>query len=177
MNKDYRIIEKPGKDEYLANEPPYIDLLPKDGLLLQHMEENFLSTKSLVYSLPEEKLQFRYAPGKWNIREILVHIIDMERIYAYRALRYARNDKTELPGFDHLHFIFYSGADRCSLDNIFDEYEAVRLSTIALFNGLEDEAFLRKGIANKNEASVRALAYHIAGHELHHVNIIRKYYL
>jgi uncharacterized damage-inducible protein DinB len=177
MNKHYRTIEKLGKDEYLANEPPYIDLLPEDGLLLQHLEKNFLSTKSLIYSLPEEKLQFRYAPGKWNIREILVHIVDMERIYAYRALRYARNDKTELPGFDHLHFIFYSGTDRRSLDNIFDEYEAVRRSTIALFNGLEDEALLRKGITNKNEASVRALAYHIAGHELHHVNIIRKYYL
>ncbi len=177
MNIHYRFIEKPGKDEYLVNEPPYIDLLPDDGLLLQHMEENFLSTKSLVYSLPEEKLQFRYAPGKWNIREILVHIIDMERIYAYRALRFARNDKTELHGFDHLAFVFYSGTDRRSLDNIFDEYEAVRSSTIALFNGLEDEALFRKGITNKNEASVRALAYHIAGHELHHVNVIRKYYL
>src|SRR6266700_6120470 len=104
MNKHYRIIEKPGKDEYLTNEPPYIDLLPEDGLLLQHMEENFLLTRSLVYSLPEEKLQFRYAPGKWNIREILVHIVDDERIFAYRALRFARNDKTVLPGFDHLEF-------------------------------------------------------------------------
>src|SRR6266536_546324 len=177
MDNHYRFIEKPGKDEYLVNEPPYINLLPEDGLLLQHMEENFLSTKSLVYSLTEEKLQFRYAPGKWNIREILVHVIDMERIYAYRALRFARNDKTELHGFNHLDFIFYSGADRRSLDNIFDEYEAVRRSTITLFNGLQDEALLRKGITNKNEASVRALAYHIAGHELHHVNVIKKYYL
>ncbi len=109
--------------------------------------------------------------------EILVHIIDMERIYAYRALSFARNDKTELHGFNHLDFIIYSGADRRSLDNIFDEYEAVRRSTITLFNGLQDEALLRKGITNKNEASVRALAYHIAGHELHHVNVIKKYYL
>ncbi len=125
MDNHYRFIEKPGKDEYLVNEPPYINLLPEDGLLLQ----------------------------------------------------LARNDKTELHGFNHLDFIFYSGADRRSLDNIFDEYEAVRRSTITLFNGLQDEALLRKGITNKNEASVRALAYHIAGHELHHVNVIKKYYL
>jgi uncharacterized damage-inducible protein DinB len=177
MNRHYRIIERPGEDEYLTNEPPYVDLLPADGLLLQHMEENFQLTKSLIVSLPEEKLQFRYAPGKWNIREILVHIIDDERIFAYRALRFARNDKTILPGFDHLAFNLYSGADRRSLENIFDEYEAVRQATITLFNGLDDEALLRRGMAHKNEASVRALAYHIAGHELHHVNLIRKYYL
>src|SRR5882724_9566236 len=144
---NYRIIDKPGRDEYLTNEPPYIDLLPADGLLLQHMEENCQSTKLLVCSLPEEKLQFRYAPGKWNIREILVHIIDGERIFSYRALRFARNDKTILPGFNHIEFNIYSGADRRSLENIFDEYKAVRHSTITLFNGLDDEALIRKGTA------------------------------
>jgi uncharacterized damage-inducible protein DinB len=177
MSEHYRIIKKPGKEEYLAHEPPYAELLPADGLLLQHMENNFHSTKSLVYSLPEEKLQYHYAPGKWNIREILVHIIDMERIYGYRILRFARNDKTELPGFNHLDFLFYSGAGSRSLDNIFDEYEAVRRSTIALLNGLDDEALLRKGTVNKNPATVRALAYHIAGHELHHLDIIKERYL
>lgn len=177
MNKHYRRIEKPSGEEYLANEPPFADLLPADGLLLNHMEENFLSVKSLIYSLPKEKLQFRYAAGKWSIKEVLVHIIDMERIYGYRMLRFARNDKTILPGFNHLDYITYSGADRRDLDGIFDEYEAVRYSTIGLLNGLDDEALLRRSIMNTKPVSVRALAYQIAGHELHHVDIIRGRYL
>ncbi|HWK08332.1 MAG TPA: DinB family protein [Puia sp.] len=177
MNQPYRLIARPGIDEYLTDEPPYPDLLPADDLLLQHMEENFLSTRSLIIDLPEEKLSFRYAPGKWTIREMLMHLIDTERIMTYRALRFARNDSTELPGFDHLKFVGNSGADHRSPENMLDEFQAVRFSTIALFNGLDEEALLRKGRINKNSASVRGLAYHIAGHELHHRNLIHKYYI
>jgi hypothetical protein len=129
MSQHYRNIEKPAAEEYLTNEPPYIDLLPADGRLLQHMEDNFLSTKHLLSPLSEEQLQYRYAPGKWNIREVLMHIIDDERIFSYRALRFARNDKLTLPGFDHLRFVEYSGVNSRSLESIFDEYEAVRRST------------------------------------------------
>lgn len=177
MSSRYRKIEKPLADEYLTNEPPYIDLLPADGLLLQHMEINFHAIQSLVTSLPEERLHYRYAPDKWNILEVLTHIIDDERVLAYRALRFARNDTQELAGFDHLQYNLNAGANWRSLENIFDEYEAVRYSTIALFNGFDDEALLRKGTAGSSKASVRALGYHIAGHELHHINVIKKYYL
>ncbi|MDZ7625523.1 MAG: DinB family protein [Ignavibacteriaceae bacterium] len=172
-----QIIQKPMPGEYPAYASMYIDLLPDDGLVLKHLEENFRLTKEFILSLPEEKLLYRYAPGKWTIKEILVHIIDDERIYSYRALRFARNDKTKLPGFDQDDFALSSNANGRDLKNIFDEYEAVRNATIALFNGLDDSTLTREGIADENKATVRALAYHIAGHELHHISFIKKHYL
>ena len=127
--------------------------------------------------MPEGTLLYRYAEGKWTIKEVLVHIIDDERIYAYRALRFARNDKTELPGFDQDPYAFYSNANVRSIESIIEEYEAVRMSTITLFNGFSDDVMLRSGVANNNEVTVRALGYHIAGHELHHLNILKNRYL
>jgi uncharacterized damage-inducible protein DinB len=170
-------IKKPEPGEYPAYASMYIDRLPDDGLLLQHLENNFSAVKELILQLPEEKLLYRYAPGKWTIKEILVHIIDDERIYSYRALRFARNDLTPLPGFEQDNFARYSNANGRDLKNIFEEYEAVRKATIALFNGLEEEAFTRYGTADGKKATVRALAYHIAGHEMHHVAIIKEKYL
>ncbi len=170
-------IPKPRPGEYPAYAEMYMKWLPHDGQLLNQLEENFNTIKNLVLSLPEEKLYYRYAENKWTIKEILVHIIDDERIYAYRALCFARNDKTSLPGFEQDDYARYSRANERELANILEEYEAVRRATITLFNGLPDEAMMRKGTANDNEATVRALAYHIAGHELHHLNIIRERYL
>jgi uncharacterized damage-inducible protein DinB len=172
-----KVIPKPGKGEYPAYADMYMNLLPVDSNILQEMKDNFHLIKQLIFSLPEEKLLYRYAPEKWTIKEVLVHIIDDERIYAYRALRFARNDKTELPGFEQDDYTLASGANERSLENIFEEYEAVRLSTIAMFNSFNEEVLLRKGIANNNMATVRALAWHIAGHEIHHLNIIKQYYL
>ncbi len=106
-----------------------------------------------------------------------MHIIDDERIYAYRALRFARNDETELPGFEQDDYVLYSRANERSIENILGEYEVVRSSTIALFDSLPEDSCLRMGIANNNKVTVRALAYHIAGHELHHINIIKEKYL
>ena len=172
-----RTIEKPKEGEFPQYAIIYIGLLPDDGLLLKHLQDNFIAIKELILSLPEEKLLYRYAKDKWTIKEILVHIIDDERIYAYRALRFARGDKTELPGFDQDDYALSSRANERSIENIFEEYEAVRSATIALFNGLPKDSFMRRGIANRNKATVRALAYHIAGHELHHINIIKEKYL
>jgi hypothetical protein len=172
-----RLIEKPKDGEFPPYANMYIKLLPDDGLLLKHLYDNFVAAKELILSLPEEKLNYTYAANKWTIKEILVHIIDDERIYAYRALRFARNDKTELSGFEQDDYALYSGANERSIENIFEEYEAVRNSTIALFNGLPGDSFLRSGTANNNKATVRALAYHIAGHELHHIKIIKEKYL
>ena len=172
-----RTIEKPKDGEFPPYADMYIRLVPDDGLLLKHLEDNFIATKELILSLNEEKLNYRYAANKWTIKEILVHIIDDERIYAYRALRFARNDQTELPGFEQDDYTLHSQANTRSLESILGEYEAVRYATIALFNGLPEDAFLRRGTANNNKATVRALAYHIAGHELHHMNIIREKYL
>lgn len=174
-----RIIHKAKKGDYPEYAEMYMKLLPADGFLLKHLKDNFLMVKTFIYSLPEEKLVHRYAPGKWSIKEILVHIIDDERIFAYRALRFARNEKQNLIGFDQDAYAFYSKADERELDNIFDEYEAVRNATIALFNGLPEESFDRMGhgTGTANDATVRALAYHIAGHELHHINFIKENYL
>lgn len=155
----------------------YIKLLPDDGLVLKHLKENFKQVKEFIQSLSPDKLTYRYAENKWTIKEMLVHIIDDERIYAYRALRIARNDKTPLPGFEQDDYVPFSKANKRSLASIFQEYKIVRNATLSLFNSLDKEDLLRTGIANDHPVSVRALAYHIAGHELHHVNIVRERYL
>jgi uncharacterized damage-inducible protein DinB len=115
--------------------------------------------------------------GKWTIKEILGHVVDDERIYLYRALRFARNDATKLPGFDQNHYAQYSEANRRGITDLLHEFELVRQSTIAFFNGLDNEALMRTGVADGHRASVRALAYHIAGHELRHMNITRERHL
>jgi len=177
MNSLMRSIVKPSEDEFPPYANMYIKLVPDDGFLLKHLKDNFIATKELILSLPEEKLNYRYAENKWTIKEVLVHIIDDERIYGYRALRFARNDKTELPGFEQDDYVLYSQANERNIKNIMEEYEVVRGSTIALFDGLPEDSFLRMGTANNNRVTVRALAYHIAGHELHHINILREKYL
>jgi len=174
-----RTIQKPNWDEYPTYSSIYLELVSDDGLVLQNMKDSFVKIKDFIYALPEDKLYYRYAEGKWSIKEILVHIIDDERIFAYRALRYARSDKTELHGFEQDDYALHSNANVRSLESIFDEYEAVRNSTVAMFNGFPDEAFVRSGAAvgNINNRTVRALAYHIAGHELRHIKIIKERYL
>ena len=169
-------IDKPTESEYPAYASTYINLVPDDGLVLQHMIENFKKMQYLSFSFPEATTMQRYAEGKWTIKEMLVHIIDDERIYAYRALRFARNDSTELPGFEQDDYAVYSRANDRNLVSILEEYETVRKSTLTLFNYMPDEAFNRKGVANKNNYSVRALLYHIAGHELHHMQLIKKHF-
>jgi len=134
-------------------------------------------TRELVGGLTDDRLTFRYAPEKWTIKEIVAHLADDERIYAYRALRFARHDPAELPGFDQEAFARHSGANARSIDDLLAELEAVRRSTILLFAALDDEALDRSGIADGNRSTVRALAYHIAGHELRHRNVIRERYL
>ncbi len=170
-------IQKPKDGEFPPYAAMYISLLPDDGLVLKHSRENFKSVKEFIFSLPKEKLSYRYAKDKWTIREILVHIMDDERIFAYRALRFARNDKTELPGFEQDDYVPYSKANDRSLKDIFEEYETIRKATLSLFNSFNEEDFLRSGVANGHSVSVRALAYHLAGHEVHHMKIIKERYV
>ncbi|HXL56922.1 MAG TPA: DinB family protein [Chitinophagaceae bacterium] len=170
-------IQKPKEDEYNPYAIMYIKLLPDDGLIIKHLKYNFKTTKDFILSIPKEKLQYRYAEKKWTIKEILLHIMDDERIYAYRALRIARNDKTELPGFEQDDYVPYSRANERTLKNILHEYATIRNATISLFKSFAEATFLRTGTANGHILSVRALAYHIAGHELHHMNIIKERYL
>ena len=119
---------------------------------------------------------FRYQPGKWSVKEVLGHITDGERVFSYRALRFARADQTPIPGFDETKWVPAGHFDRRSLQDLVAEYEAVRAATLALFASFDDEALLRRGKANDAEVSVRALAHIIAGHELHHVGLLRERY-
>ncbi|MGX1929323.1 DinB family protein [Flagellimonas sp. 2504JD4-2] len=178
-----RKITKPTVDEYPEYSSIYMDLLDDDGLILKHLWDNFIALRDFVQQLPDEKLYYRYKEDKWTIKEILVHLIDDERVFTYRALRYARNDETPLHGFDQDWYVKYSQANKRSLDSIFEEYELVRKATIALFQYLPNDCFLRSGEGIDfdgsiiNRRTVRALAYHIAGHELRHFNIIKERYL
>src|SRR5688572_31350518 len=135
-----KIIPKPEPCEYAPYAIMYIGLLPDDGLILKHLEENLRATTEFLRALPENKLTYRYAEGKWTIKEILAHHIDDERIYGYRALRFARNDQTELPGFEQDAYTPESGANERTLDDLLDEFAAVRRSTVALFNSFNDRS-------------------------------------
>ena len=172
-----KTIPKPVTGEYAPYTIMYIGLLPDDGLILKHLEDNQRATAEFLRTLPEDTLTYRYAEGKWTIKEILAHLIDDERIYAYRALRFARNDQTELPGFEQDDYALESGANKRSLDELLEEFAVVRKSTIALFNSFDEHVLCRSGVASGNVMSVRAAAYHIAGHELRHLKIVKERYL
>jgi uncharacterized damage-inducible protein DinB len=172
-----KIISKPQEGEYAPYTLMYIGLFPDDGLILQHLTDNLQMVKDLFGRLSEAKLTERFAEGEWNIKEILTHVIDDERIYAYRALRFARNDPTELPGFDQEAYVIESNANARTIEDILDEYDAVRRATITLFESFDDAMFTRSGVANGHVMSVRAAVYHIAGHELHHINSMKQNYL
>ena len=132
---------------------------------------------SLLEEIPEEKLTYAYAEGKWTLAEALVHMLDTERIFQYRALCIARNDKSEFPGFDQDAYVPVSNANNRSKKDLIDEYAAVRDSSITLFASLDEEALKRVGVASGSKMSVRALGFITSGHQAHHVRILRERYL
>jgi len=176
MANPLRRIPKPQAGEFPPYASIYIDLLPDDGQVLQHLQDNLAQVESVVRALPDNKLDTPHQESEWTVKEILVHVIDDERIYAYRALRFARGDETPLPGFEQDTYVAPSRANQRTLDDIFAEYKTVRASTIQLFNHLHESVLTQKGTADGKQATVRALAYHIAGHELHHLDSIRAHY-
>jgi len=171
-----RLIPKPNVGEYAPYTIMYISLLPDDGRILAHLETNMAAVHAFVESLPENKLAVPHQDGEWTVKQVLCHIIDDERIYCYRALRAARNDTTALPGFDPDQYEMYSNSNDRSLASILEEYKAVRRATITFFQNLDDAAYKRVGQSNDATMSVRAAVYHIAGHELHHLESIKENY-
>jgi hypothetical protein len=171
-----RAIGKPATSEYPVYYDRYITLVDEADIVAA-LQNQMKSTQALLASIPEERENYRYEPGKWSVKELAGHVIDTERVFAYRALRFARNDKTELPGFDQDTFAAQANFANVPLRDIVQEYEAVRHATILLFKHLDSDAWNRRGVANSNEISVRALAFVIAGHELHHADILRNRYL
>jgi hypothetical protein len=169
-------ITAPLPEEYPEHFDQYIKKVTGDDLL-KSLVEIHQQTKDVLKNVPEEKLNYRYAPGKWTIKEIIGHIADAERVFAYRALSFARKDKTGLPPFEENDWALASNAQQRDFAEIMDELDSVREATVTLFKSFDDEIILRKGMANKLEISVKALGYSIAGHELHHIGVIKERYL
>jgi hypothetical protein len=167
---------KPAKGEFLPYYEKYINLVAS-GDILSTLSTQMAATQALLHSLPASVATYRYAPGKWSVNELIGHLIDSERIFAARALRFARNDATPLPGFEQDDYVSNSSFDSYPLGELASELESVRESTIFLFKHLQEDAWMRRGIANGAEVSVRALAYIIAGHELHHREMLQARYL
>lgn len=162
--------------EYPAYYQAYIDLVPEGDVkdvLARQLEDNL----SLLSGVSETEANYRYAQGKWTLKEVIGHITDVERIMSYRLLRISRGDQTPLAGYDDEQYVKESLFHTRTLSSLLEDYKTVRNSTISLLNGLPHGAEVRKGFANNGEITVRALAYIIAGHELHHVKIIKEKYL
>jgi len=169
-------IIRPESNEYAPSYQTYISEV-KTGDLIGALTKGEEETIRFILSIPSDRLDYRYAAGKWSIKEIVVHLMDVERIFTYRALRFSRNDDTALPGFDENEYIPGSNASERSLQSLLDEYTALRRSTIEFFKNITPEMSLRTGISNGKEVSVRALGYIIPGHEIHHLTVIRERYL
>jgi hypothetical protein len=145
--------------------------------VLQALRLSGFRSQVLMHSIPADKIDYRYAEGKWSVRELLCHILDAERIFAYRALRFARNDKTNLHGFDENSYAPEANAGGRSLKKIADEFTHLRASTVDMFEGFTEEMLHRRGTANNSEISVLALGFVIAGHEAHHRKVLMERYL
>ena len=167
---------RPLATEYAPYCAKYIALVP-DGDLVAILESDTRDALTLLNSISEEKSAHRYAPGKWSIRETILHVADVERVLSYRALRFARGDSTPLAGFEPSDYIATSAAENRSWQCIIDEFFAVRGATIALFRSLAPDAWLRGGVADGSAYTVRAIAFTLVGHGIHHRKILSERYL
>ena len=170
-----RMTTRPEPDEYAPHYGKYISLVQGNDIVAI-LEAQRLQTFQLFAARSERDGNFRYAPRKWTVKEVLGHVNDAERIFAYRALRIARGDKTPLAGFDQEPYVSVAAFTERPLADLAEEFAHVRSATLALFRHLKEEAWIRRGTASDNEVSVRALAFIIAGHELHHRCILDEHY-
>lgn len=154
----------------------YVDHVENDQLI-PALITNGNDTLELIRSIPENKGEYAYAEGKWTIKELIAHMIDSERVFAYRALRFSRNDKTNLPGFEENEWAPEANANNRKLYKLAEEFTNLRASTVDLFGSFNEEMLKRTGTANGNEMSVEALGFVTAGHELHHRKILLERYL
>ena len=160
-------IGRPQSDEYKPYQEDYVKLVP-DGDILATLETTMQQLTSRLRSVSADRASRPIAPGKWTVKQMLGHITDTERVFAYRALSFARGDSNELPGFEQDDYVREAGSDGCSWDSLIEEFEVVRHSTILLFRHLPEAAWMRTGTANQGRFTVRAIAYLLAGHALYH---------
>ncbi len=170
------MITRPDKNEYASYYHAYISKVSGDDLL-QVLEQSMKETLAFFRAIPEDKWEHRYAPDKWTIKEVLQHLTDGERVFAYRSLAIARGDKTSLPGFDEKDYARNGNANQLSPEALLTEYESVRMATLGLFRNMSAEAAKIIGTANNAPSSARALGFCIAGHELHHREVVAERYL
>lgn len=162
--------------EFAPYHQAYLELVPP-GILVEELEISVHDFIRFVQSLPMDKYDYRYAEGKWTIKDIIQHLIDSERVFAYRAMRIARNDKTPLPGFDENEFAAEANGNSRHLRDLLTELAVVRQASINLFKTFDEEIFARTGTASGFSISVRALGFLIIGHQKHHEKIFTERYL
>jgi uncharacterized damage-inducible protein DinB len=168
--------KRPQSNDYAPYYGKYVMLVP-DGDFLEILETQFREMKQLLDPLTDRQADFRYAPGKWSIKETLGHVNDAERVFAYRILCIARGDQTPLPSFEQDDYVKVSNASSRKLSDLLEEFTAIRCASIALIRSLDDASWLRRGTASGKEVTVLAIAFIIAGHTLHHHNIFAEKYL
>jgi uncharacterized damage-inducible protein DinB len=169
------MINRPQPDEYPAYAAGYVNLVG-NGPILEILQYQQQSTYNFFVTMDPDKAGYAYADGKWTVKDVLGHIVDTERVFAYRALVFSR-EAIELPGFDQDVYVDKATFNSRSLVDIANEFKAVREASIYLCRSFSDGQQTQKGIASGNPVSVRALAYLIAGHEMHHVKILKEKYL
>jgi uncharacterized damage-inducible protein DinB len=170
-------ISQLNSTEYATFYANYIAQVSDEYTLIEELEISLHRFIKFVQNIPMDKFDYRYAYGKWTIKDIIQHIIDAERIFAYRALRFSRNDKTELPSFDENNYVDEAKGFQRSIMDLLTELSAVRHSTLLLFKTINEEQMLRVGIASNNLMSVRALGFVIIGHQNHHQMVFEERYL
>ncbi len=166
---------RPQASEYAPYYEKYVAMVP-DGEIVETLEAQLSETKLLLARLSEKEAEFRYAERKWSVKEVLGHMSDQERVFAYRLLRIARGDRTPLAGFDQDDYVKTGNFAARPLAELLEEFTVVRRATIALVRSLDEAAWLRRGVANQKEISVRAQVFLIAGHERHHRVVLQERY-
>jgi uncharacterized damage-inducible protein DinB len=169
-------MNRPDRTEFAPYYDTYISLIEGDNVF-PVLEAQISDLRTLFFDTPEERGTFAYAEGKWTIKEVLSHIIDGERIFAYRILRVSRGDETPMEGFEQDDYIATSNANNRTFADLLDEFEHQRSANLLMIRNISDEAAKRLGIASGNKISARALAYILAGHVTHHLRILRERYL
>lgn len=168
-------IPRPEADEHLPYFSRYITLVPGDNAFTQ-LQSGIERTAAMLEKLSDTQASFRYEPGKWSVKQTVGHLCDSERVFCYRALTAARGDKTSLPGFDENEYAEQADFDQRSIADLVAEFRAVRAASLALLGSMSLDVLARRGIANNATITPRALAWIVAGHELHHQNILRERY-
>ncbi len=167
---------RPDRNEYADAYETYVSLVKGENVV-STFQESKIESQKIFADISEEKSFFRYSDGKWSIKELVGHLIDTERIFSFRALCFARNDKNAIAGMEQDEYIQNADFDSVDFADLVEEFAAVRTATILMFQHFNADAWLRTGIASDNQVSVRALAYMIAGHEIHHMQILKERYL